>query len=168
VGEVREESLRILERRLAEKFRDASCRIVKLAINCRGCLNSRSGQYHATRLLEALERCGNDLTEDRLLGVTDLDLYVPNMNFIFGEACFPGRVAIISTRRLIGTTEYGGYELFSVRVVKEAVHELGHTLGLPHCETPTCVMRFSNSLGDTDLKGEDYCELCSKKLRSDR
>lgn len=104
------------------------------------------------------------MDEDRLLGVTDLDLYIPNMNFIFGEARLPGRVAIISTHRLTGTTDLGGEQLFPIRVIKEAVHELGHTLSLTHCDTHSCVMYFSNSLRDTDRKSDDYCMSCSEKL----
>jgi archaemetzincin len=126
--------------------------------------NPRSGQYHATRILADLEEHAENLEEDRLLGVTDMDLYVPGMNFVFGEARLPGRAAIISTCRLKGATSCGEAELLPVRVVKEGVHELGHTFGLTHCENPSCVMYFSNSLTDTDRKGEDYCEGCSRKL----
>jgi archaemetzincin len=35
---------------------------------------------------------------------------------------------------------------FGQRLVKEAVHELGHAFGLNHCENIECVMHFSNSL----------------------
>lgn len=168
VGRVHEQSLNILEERLPAKFPGASCQIAQIAINFQVSFNPRSGQYYATRILAALEKHARDIGKDRLLGVTDLDLYVPNMNFVFGEARLPGRVAVISTHRLRGTTDYGDAELFPIRVVKEAVHELGHTLGLAHCKTPSCVMYFSNSLRDTDRKGEDCCENCSKKLRIER
>jgi len=164
VGHVHEASLNTLKRRLPEKFPGASCQVVEIAIDFEEFLNPRSGQYYATRILDALETHGHDAGQDRLLGVTDLDLYVPNMNFVFGEARLPGRVAVISTHRLRATTDYGGEKLFPSRVVKEAVHELGHTMGLGHCESPSCVMYFSNSLSDTDRKGEDYCESCSKEL----
>lgn len=168
VGLVREESLIILKQRLPHKFQGASCRIAKVDISLEESYNPQSGQYHATRILAALERHAASAGEERLLGVTDLDLYVPNMNFIFGEARLPGRVAIISTHRLRDSTRYGSERLFPERLVKEAVHELGHTLGLGHCRAAACVMSFSNSLADTDRKGQDYCEGCLRKLAEDR
>lgn len=164
VGRIHEPALEMLKLRLPEKFSGASCPIVDFSVDPREFLNSGSGQYHSTRILAALERQGQNTDQDRLLGVTDLDLYVPNMNFIFGEARMPGKVAIISTHRLKGVTDYGGEELFLGRTMKEAMHELGHTLGLKHCERSDCVMHFSNSLKDTDRKSEDYCGSCSKKL----
>jgi archaemetzincin len=51
------------------------------------------------------------------------------------------------------------------RVIKEAVHELGHALGLTHCEKSRCVMHFSNSLQDTDFKHYMFCERCNKILK---
>ncbi len=168
MGTVREESLTILKERLPEQFQGASCRIAKIPIDPRESFNPRSGQYYATRILVVLEKHARSFKEERLLGVTDLDLYVPNMNFVFGEARLPGRVAIISTHRLRDTTSYGAERLFAERLIKEAVHELGHTIGLGHCETPSCVMYFSNSLADTDRKGQDYCEHCLGKLGDGR
>ena len=164
LGQVKEESIVALLERLPVKFTGATCQVVEMETAAEKWRNPHTNQYHATRILENLEKHAKHLQNDRLLGVTDLDLYVPGMNFVFGEAHLPGRTAIISTYRLKNHTSYGEAELLPVRVVKEGMHELGHTLGLAHCKDPLCVMYFSNSLVDTDRKREDYCEICSKKL----
>jgi len=98
---------------------------------------------------------------DQVLAVTNYDLYSGGLNFVFGLAESPGKSAVISLFRLRrGANE----ETFRCRAVKEAVHELGHTWGLSHCQNPRCVMHFSNSLEDTDRKEMDWCERCDRKL----
>jgi archaemetzincin len=97
----------------------------------------------------------------RVLGVTDMDLYAGGLNFVFGMAETQGGAAVISVARLrLGAN----HARFQARTLKEAVHELGHTFGLPHCPRPQCVMHFSNSLADTDRKGADFCPECLAKL----
>jgi archaemetzincin len=99
-----------------------------------------------------------------LLGITEADLFSPGMNFVFGIAN-RGR-ALISSFRLrpefFGRAPNPG--VFRRRVLIEAVHELGHALGLPHCEYPGCVMYFSNWIGDTDRKGPEFCFRCARTL----
>ncbi len=97
---------------------------------------------------------------DWVLGVTEVDLYSGNLNFVFGQAQILGKAAVISLFRLRGERE-----VYHLRALKEAVHELGHTMGLQHCDDDTCVMHFSNSLADTDIKGEFYCSTCVGELR---
>lgn len=126
----------------------------------------RRGQYLSTAILNAL-RGKLPLDALRALGVANVDLYVPELNFVFGEAQLGGRVAVISVARL--QPEFYGLEpnpkVARERMLKEAVHELGHTFGLRHCRNESCVMRFSNSLLDTDRKGNDFCPRCRKALR---
>jgi len=101
-----------------------------------------------------------------LLGVADVDLYVPSLNFVFGEADPSDRVAVISVTRL-RQSFYGLRDdtaLFLDRVGKEAVHELGHVFNLRHCTQPRCVKFFSNSLADTDWKEDDFCNRCRTDL----
>jgi len=106
------------------------------------------------------------LEVDSVLGVTTRDLYVPGLNFVFGEAHCPGKIAAISLFRL-NPKFYGqsaDNQLFYERAVKEAVHEVGHMLGLLHCRNSSCVMFFSNSILDTDRKKSTFCEKCSTSI----
>ena len=110
------------------------------------------GQYLADGLLDEFSSIV-PMAGTLLLGITEADLFSQGMNFVFGIAN-RGR-ALISSYRL--RPEFSGQEpdpeIFRGRVLTEAVHELGHALGLPHCEYPGCVMYFSNWIGDTDRKG---------------
>jgi len=126
--------------------------------------DSRRNQYHSTRILALLEQQILKLRIDRLLGVAYSDLYVPGMNFVFGEARRPGRVGVISTYRL--KSQSGDEpDLLHNRAAKEAIHEIGHMAGLKHCSKTSCVMHFSLGLSDTDLKSPDLCENCQSHLR---
>jgi archaemetzincin len=123
--------------------------------------NSRRQQYRADDFL----RIADNEQGERVLIVTNCDLYADKLNYVFGLAESFGRCAVISLFRLrIDTDE----EAFRRRAVKEVVHELGHTFGLAHCARPSCVMFFSNSLVDTDRKGMNWCEGCQKKLQRSR
>lgn len=107
-------------------------------------------QYLGDALLRELER--RDFgSADRLVGIVDADLYAPRLNFIFGQARLPGRVAVVALPRL---RRKGNLR---ERLLKVTVHELGHSFGYRHCENETCVMRFANTLGQLDEQGARYC-----------
>jgi archaemetzincin len=115
-------------------------------------------QYRGSVLLEEVSR--HDVAgADRVVGIIDADAYAPGLNFIFGQAMKPGRFAIVALPRLRDSFR-GRPEnpiRFRQRVVKEVVHEIGHSFGFEHCEDRKCVMHFSNSLGDTDYKSAHFC-----------
>lgn len=131
----------------------------------RSTFNVRRHQYNSTRLLKILETLKPEIY-DALLGVIDQDLYVPELNFVFGEADMIARVAVIGLPRL--RQEFYGFdpdpELFLERAAKEAIHEIGHVKGLGHCRDPHCVMHFSNRLEETDIKQARFCADCGSKL----
>ena len=99
---------------------------------------------------------------DRLLGVTDVDLFIPVLTFVFGEAQLGGRAAVMSLARL---AEAADSPRLASRAVKEAVHELGHTFGLVHCPSAACVMSRSPGLTAVDLKGDRLCADCRIRYR---
>ncbi|WP_437855919.1 archaemetzincin family Zn-dependent metalloprotease [Sorangium sp. So ce363] len=119
--------------------------------------NTRRRQHLSTAILDELAPARRPEWE-RLLGVCDVDLYVPDLNFVFGQADAARQVAVFSLRRLhpagAGTE---AQQLFERRAATEAIHELGHTYGLGHCDDPRCVMWFSNTLAESDRKGTGFC-----------
>jgi len=108
------------------------------------------------RLSQALE--GGRLA----LGIVSADGYVEGLNFVFGLASPELKVATVYTKRLETPDE----TLYRARLLKEAMHELGHLLGLGHCDNPACVMSFSNSIADVDRKEARFCTNCTLFLRA--
>lgn len=123
----------------------------------------KRNQYHSTSILSKMRSDTKDKKSFvPLLGVVDADIYSDELTYVFGEAFTSGKVALISLWRL-RPQFYGADEdlsLYDLRVLKEAVHEVGHTLGLQHCQRSFCVMHFSNSIFDTDRKQSLLCDQC--------
>jgi archaemetzincin len=145
--------------------------IHNLQINPDFAFNSSRGQYNSTLILAKLLELfpnGTGILKgyERILGVTSCDLFIPILTFVFGEAQLGGRVAVVSSYRL-ENERYGlpkDTNLFHTRLVKESVHELGHTLGLIHCYNQDCALHPSTYVEEIDLKSTHFCHSCQTKV----
>jgi archaemetzincin len=118
------------------------------------------GQHSSTTILRWLvERVPPRAR--KVLALTDVDLFIPVLTFVYGEAQLNGVAAVVSTARL-GASEP---RLFLPRLVKTCVHEVGHTFGLVHCDRPRCVMRRSTNVGGLDIKAAAFCGDCRVRYR---
>jgi archaemetzincin len=161
VGRVAGEHLQYLAEQMAARW-EAACLIQPAWQNGETAYHAGRGQYHSTAILKQLLRHPHRESW-RILGVTEVDLYIPILTFVFGEAQLGEGAALVSTHRL--RPEFHGLppdpRLLEERLLKEAIHELGHTLGLHHCPNYLCVMSASHSVERIDLKQPDFCLACA-------
>ena len=164
IGQVDSAILLRLQENLVKVFPDVTCVMVDAPLPLpEKAYDKTRKQYRSAVILAKIQAYAAKRKSLRsVLGVVDADIFVPELNFVFGEAACPGKAALISLRRL--KLEFYGnasnVEILAARALKEAVHELGHTLGLKHCPRSSCVMHFSNSIFDTDKKQSSLCDEC--------
>jgi len=175
IGEIDSKILKDLKKGLRKKFEKFDLSVIvpeKSLPLLESEYNVSRKQYDGSKIINRLLDYSMTNQYFRTLGVLDKDIYSNGLNFVFGIATPPNNeitrnfgVSIISTIRL--REEFYDHvhndELFSIRTLKEAVHELGHTFGLKHCNN-YCIMRFSNYLGHTDEKPVDFCDACSEQI----
>jgi archaemetzincin len=148
---------------LARTFH-APCSIRPETLDVSFALDERRAQHLSTAILQKLERTAD--CDARVLGVTNADLFVPVLTFVFGEAQLEGACSVVSCARL--REEFYGLpareDLLRDRLLKEAVHELGHTFGLRHCRDWSCVMASSHAVERLDVKSAEFCPACRKQI----
>jgi archaemetzincin len=132
-----------------------------------GAFDRSRNQYRAEEFIELASRTGSG---EKNIAITAEDLYYRRRNYVFGLAYLNGNGSVISTYRLQtssdgGLSTKGSAEVFADRVRKEVVHEIGHTFGLEHCDRERCVMSFSPTVREVDVKGEHLCGSCSRSIR---
>lgn len=163
VGNVDARLLEWLRQALYEKF-GVPTEILAPALDPVFALHAERQQFHSSEVLAAMQRHVNQNTW-RLLGITERDLYIPILTFVFGEAQMGGAGAIVSYHRL--TQEFYGLppdlDLLANRLLIESVHELGHTLHLTHCHDYRCAMAASHAVEYIDIKDGGFCENCLAK-----
>ena len=138
-------------------------------INLKDAFDPSRVQYNSSLILRQLIK-KPPLDAEKILGVLDVDLFIPILTFVFGEAQLKGIGAVVSTRRLHNRF-YGlpeNREVTTDRLLKEAVHELGHTFGLIHCSQPKCVMNSSTYVENIDQKPAELCPLCQKSIKVEK
>ena len=165
LGPVPEEILTSVGKTVTEVF-EHSVRALPSRDLPLSCYDTHRDQYFSTGLLKKILKW-SPRDALKVLGITPVDLFIPIMKYLFGEAQVSGKGAVISLFRL--RPEFYGLEpdpgLYFERIAKEAVHELGHTFGLTHCRDPLCVMNSSCLIGEADCKSSELCNTCHELYR---
>ena len=151
-----------LENRLSEEFNASIVTASPIKEISDQLFDKQRKQWKSNDILQWLSYKYKPSKSKKILALCDLDAYSGRLNFVFGEAYVDGSISAIYLPRL--RQEFYGLKpdesLFYQRIVKEAIHELGHGFGLNHCKNIKCVMHFSNSLTDTDIKTSHFCNVC--------
>lgn len=164
VGQVAPEVLAAVQVGLVKTFPETACQIITETLPLpERAFDKKRKQYNSSIILnEILAAWAKKPGFHTILGVVNIDIFAAGLNYVFGEAFSPGSAALISLWRL-KPQFYGDkadMAVYLARSLKEAVHEVGHTLGLQHCQRSFCVMHFSNSIFDTDKKQSLFCDQC--------
>ena len=161
VGAVPPALMREVARRL-EELLSRPVELLPTEIDGRPAMDLLRRQYTATGMLDLL-RHSPPRPHVKRVGITSLDLFLPVFTHLYGYAQMGGSVAVVSTFRIM--PENGAMPgLLVDRMVKEVLHEIGHTVGLAHCRAPWCIMHPSRWPEEIDLKDAAFCPPCVSVL----
>lgn len=164
IGDVHEQVMNWIENAASEWYPLPIRRLAPLPIP-EIAYDSKRKQYQSVEVMKLLAQAAPH-DAHRVLGVTEVDLAIPMLSFLFGQAQVEGRIAVVSLCRL--HQEFYGLlpdkQTLRERATKEVLHELGHTFGLLHCHDSKCVMSLATHIGLVDSKEEKYCERCGMQL----
>jgi len=122
-------------------------------------------QHHSSEILQRVHSHARP-QDWRLLAVASVDLYIPILKYVFGEAQMGGPCALVSYHRL--RQEFYGldrdHDLLCQRILKECIHELGHTFDLHHCQDYRCAMASAHAVEWIDLREPTLCDSCHAKV----
>jgi archaemetzincin len=162
----------LFENKLVERVTKDVSREFHLPVSYRECsvdiqqfYNAGRRQYDANGLLKMIAEKAPE-SALKVIGMVRVDLYIPILTYIFGQASLNGKIGVVSLYRL-RNEHYGlepDYELLIERFSKVIIHELGHTFGLIHCSNLVCVMRSSTYVEDLDQKNKSFCTRCRAEL----
>jgi archaemetzincin len=122
-------------------------------------------QCHSTPILDALATLVPP-EAIKILAVTKVDLFIPILTHVYGEAQLGGKACILSTYRF-SEGLIPGADILADRIFKEAIHELGHTFSLRHCQDASCVMHYCRGVKEVDRKSNQFCRYCAVLLKDE-
>ena len=165
-GKVDASLLRSLRNAIPQCF-NVTCDLLPVEFDVSSAYHPERQQYHSSEILQRIQALVRP-QDWRLLAIADVDLYIPILKYVFGEAQLGGPCALVSSHRL--HQEFYGLEpdddLLRQRLLKECVHELGHTLGLRHCQDYRCAMASAHAVEWIDLREAAICESCRMQVDS--
>ena len=163
-GHFEKDFLEVIARDLAKEF-DTGVDIEESYLDLSEFYDPTRRQYDANKLLAEIES-SSSLHVLKKIGLFRVDLFIPILTYIFGQAIFKGNAGVASLYRL-RNEQYGMEKdeiLLLDRFKKVVIHEIGHTFGLIHCHIPTCVMRSSTYVEDIDQKSQNLCNKCRNEI----
>lgn len=144
------------------------CKTASLIQDISFAFDPHRNQFNSTLILKELEAHAPDNVL-KVMALTSSDLFIPILTYVYGEAQLGGRCAIVSSNRLReGISPGMDYrKLFLCRLIKECIHELGHTFALRHCRDRSCIMHYGRDVADVDAKSRQLCRYCGIMLNDE-